>query len=267
MFVIERLIDLAARAHGFDRIELRRRNLITTTPHTNAFGVTYDSGDYRSTFDEVLTLADWNGFTRRQAATRGTRAPARHRSRRLRRVAKRRADRARRGHVACRRGAVEIVIGTLSSGQGHATSFAQLAGEWLGIPADKVRLVTDDSDRVSVGGGSHSGRSIRLAATHDPSGLARHRRQGPQARRPAARSVRSRHRLRRRPFRDRRHRPRQSTCSRWPPSAGRSPTRPTSTAGSAPIPMAGMSARSRSMPRPASPGSTATPRSTMSAAP
>ena len=48
MFVIERLIDLAARAHGFDRIELRRRNLITTTPHTNAFGVTYDSGDYLS---------------------------------------------------------------------------------------------------------------------------------------------------------------------------------------------------------------------------
>ena len=62
-------------------------------------------------------------------------------------------------------GVVEIVIGTLSSGQGHATSFAQLACEWLGVAADKVRLVTDDSDRVSTGGGSHSGRSIRLAAT------------------------------------------------------------------------------------------------------
>ncbi|HEV3491697.1 MAG TPA: molybdopterin cofactor-binding domain-containing protein, partial [Reyranella sp.] len=69
MFVIERLIDLAARAHGFDRIALRRRNLITTTPHTNAFGVTYDSGDYVSTFDEVLKLADWSGFARRQAET------------------------------------------------------------------------------------------------------------------------------------------------------------------------------------------------------
>ena len=60
---------------------------------------------------------------------------------------------------------VEIVIGTLSSGQGHATSFAQLASEWLGVPAERVRIVTDDSDRVSVGGGSHSGRSLRLAAT------------------------------------------------------------------------------------------------------
>jgi aerobic carbon-monoxide dehydrogenase large subunit len=62
-------------------------------------------------------------------------------------------------------GGVEIVIGTLSAGQGHATSFAQLAAEWLGIPAGKVRIVTDDTDRISVGGGSHSGRSLRLAAT------------------------------------------------------------------------------------------------------
>ena len=57
------------------------------------------------------------------------------------------------------------MIGTLSAGQGHATSFAQLASEWLGIPAGKVRLVSDDTDRVSVGGGSHSGRSLRHAAT------------------------------------------------------------------------------------------------------
>ena len=69
MFVIERLIDLAARAHGFDRIELRRRNLIATTPHTNAFGVTYDSGDYRAALDDVLKLADWDGFARRRAET------------------------------------------------------------------------------------------------------------------------------------------------------------------------------------------------------
>jgi carbon-monoxide dehydrogenase large subunit len=164
MFVIERLIDLAARAHGFDRIELRRRNLITTTPHTNAFGVTYDSGDYLSTFDEVLKLADWNGFARRRAATE---------ARGLRRgiglggyVESQSGAPIERAEVTVlAEGAVEIVIGTLSSGQGHATSFAQLAGEWLGVPADKVRLVTDDSDRVSVGGGSHSGRSIRLAAT------------------------------------------------------------------------------------------------------
>src|SRR3982074_3070119 len=118
MFVIERLIDLAARAHGFDRIELRRRNLITTTPHTNAFGVTYDSGDYRSTFDEVLTLADWNGFARRQAATE---------ARGLRRgigvggyvEAQSGAPIERAEVTVLPEGAVEIVIGTLSSGAGR----------------------------------------------------------------------------------------------------------------------------------------------------
>ncbi len=62
-------------------------------------------------------------------------------------------------------GRVEIVIGTLSSGQGHETSFAQLITEWLGVPGDRVTLVTGDTDRVSVGGGSHSGRSMRHAGT------------------------------------------------------------------------------------------------------
>jgi carbon-monoxide dehydrogenase large subunit len=61
-------------------------------------------------------------------------------------------------------GAVEVVIGTVSSGQGHETSFAQLVGEWLGVPIDSVLLVTGDTDRVSVGGGSHSGRALRLGS-------------------------------------------------------------------------------------------------------
>ncbi len=112
----------------------------------------------------MLKLADWSGFARRQAETE---------ARGLRRgiglggyVESQSGAPAERAEVTVLpEGAVEIVIGTLSSGQGHATSFAQLASEWLGVPPDKVRLVTDDSDRLSVGGGSHSGRSIRLAAT------------------------------------------------------------------------------------------------------
>ena len=59
-------------------------------------------------------------------------------------------------------GDVEVVIGTVSQGQGHETSFAQLITEWLGVPIDSVRLVTGDTDRVSVGGGAHSGRALRL---------------------------------------------------------------------------------------------------------
>jgi carbon-monoxide dehydrogenase large subunit len=164
MFVMERLIDMAARAHGFDRVELRRRNLIKQLPHTNAFGITYDTGDYLGTLDRVLELSDWDGYAMRDA---------RSKARGLRR------GRGLGGYVESQSGApneraevtvlpegvVEIVIGTLSTGQGHATSFAQLAAEWLGIEPERVRLVTDDSDRISIGAGSHSGRSIRLAST------------------------------------------------------------------------------------------------------
>ena len=61
-------------------------------------------------------------------------------------------------------GVVEVVIGTVSSGQGHETSFAQLVSEWLGVPIDSVALVHGDTARVSVGGGSHSGRALRLGS-------------------------------------------------------------------------------------------------------
>ena len=164
MFVVERLIDLAARQCGFDRVELRRRNLVRALPYRNAFGVTYDSGDYVGTLDEVLRLADWNGYeVRRQAS--GARG--------LQRglglgcyVESQSGAALERAEVTVRGdGAVELVIGTLSAGQGHETSFAQLITEWLGIPSDRVIFHSSDTDRVSVGGGSHSGRSLRLAGT------------------------------------------------------------------------------------------------------
>src|SRR5262245_59761053 len=75
MFVIERLIDLAARRHGFDRLELRRRNLVPATamPYANPFGIVYDSGDYRAAQARAAELADWTGFParRREARRRG----------------------------------------------------------------------------------------------------------------------------------------------------------------------------------------------------
>ena len=60
-------------------------------------------------------------------------------------------------------GDVEVVIGTLASGQGHVTSFAQCVSDWLGVPFDRIRLIQGDTDLVPVGGGSHSGRSMRMA--------------------------------------------------------------------------------------------------------
>src|SRR4029450_300749 len=72
MFVIERLIDLAARRHGFDRLELRRKNLVPSSamPYRNPVGVVYDSGDYRAAFERAIGLADWKGFEGRRAEAR-----------------------------------------------------------------------------------------------------------------------------------------------------------------------------------------------------
>ena len=165
IYMIERLIDLAAAQHGFDRVELRRRNLITpdAMPFTNGVGVTYDSGDYPACMDDALDAADWDEFAARKAATE---------ARGLRRgigvanyievtsgIPRERAELTVRPD-----GTVELVVGTMSSGQGHETSFPQLVCDWLQIPFGKVRFVANDTDFVSVGGGSHSGRSMRLVS-------------------------------------------------------------------------------------------------------
>jgi carbon-monoxide dehydrogenase large subunit len=61
-------------------------------------------------------------------------------------------------------GRIDVVIGTLSAGQGHETSFAQLIAEWFGVELEQVRIITGDTDVAPIGGGSHSGRSMRLGA-------------------------------------------------------------------------------------------------------
>ena len=165
IFVIERLIDLAARECGFDRLALRRRNLVAPNelPYENPFGMQYDSGDYCGAMETALKLGDWTGFParRREAKKRGkcrgigvanyvdisSGVPR------------------ERAEIAVKpEGVVELVIGVPSQGQGHETSFAQLLNTWLGVPIDAVRLVAGDTDRVSVGGGAHSGRGMRLGS-------------------------------------------------------------------------------------------------------
>ena len=154
-FVLERLIDKAARETGIDRTALRERNLITSLPHTNPLGVTYDSGDFRRGQALALELSDWEGFGRRRRPLHGigmanyvetsTGWPI---------------ERART-HVT-EAGEVEILIGTQSSGQGHETAFAQIVSHLLGVPFGKVRLVTGDTERIRRGSGSHSTRSMRV---------------------------------------------------------------------------------------------------------
>ncbi len=165
MFVMERLIDLAARRHGFDRLELRRRNLVPARamPYENAVGVVYDSGDYRAALDRAVQLADWSGFEARRAAARRR---GRHRGIGVASYIELNTGFPReRAHVTVHPdGTVDLVLGTLSSGQGHATSFAQLLVEWLGVDLSRVRLITGDTDVTVVSGGAHSARALRLAA-------------------------------------------------------------------------------------------------------
>ena len=164
MFAIERLIDVAARQFGHDRIVLRRRNLIPSKaqPYANPLGMTYDSGDYGKIMDRVLALADWKGFPKRRRESK--------RNGRLRGIGLANYIEATSGapreyaKVDVRpEGHIDVTVGTLSSGQGHETSFAQCIGEWLGVDVDNVRLIQGDTDIVPSGGGSHSGRSMRMA--------------------------------------------------------------------------------------------------------
>ncbi|GAC1320959.1 MAG: xanthine dehydrogenase family protein molybdopterin-binding subunit [Chloroflexota bacterium] len=166
MYVLERLLDHAADASGIERAELRRRNLIAPhqLPYVSATGLTYDSGAFQANFDRALEQADWHGFPERraEAAQRGLLAgiavsayvesPVGAPHERVRVTVQ--SD-----------GYVELLAGTQSTGQGHATVFAQVVADELGITPSSVRLVQGDTDVVASGGGTHSDRSMRLVGS------------------------------------------------------------------------------------------------------
>jgi len=164
-FAIERLIDKAARELGFDRLELRRRNLVSPAqmPYPNAVGSTYDSGEYEINMDRALKLADWAGAGKR-------RAEARSRGKLLglgfaNYVESSFGSPKERADIIVRPDGIEVVIGTQPAGQGHETSFAQVTADLLGVTFEEVKITLGDTDIVSAGGGTHSGRSMRHAST------------------------------------------------------------------------------------------------------
>jgi carbon-monoxide dehydrogenase large subunit len=170
-FAIERLIDLAAEHTGIDRAELRRRNLIDATrmPYVNPFGMTYDSGRYAENMTLALHLADWDGFAERRAEAR---ARGLIRGRGLANYVESSVGTPReQARMTVRPAAngdapvVEVVVGTQSAGQGHETSFAQVAAERLGLALASIHIRLGDTDLVQFGGGTHSGRSMRMAGT------------------------------------------------------------------------------------------------------
>jgi carbon-monoxide dehydrogenase large subunit len=166
MFVMERLLDLAAERLHVDRIEIRRRNLIgkSQLPYRTAMGLTYDSGDFQGNMAAALTRADWTSFPQRRKASR--------RAGRLRGIgvanyieAPVGAPYERVALTVQADGRVEMICGTQSSGQGHETVFAQVAADLLDVPLESIKVVTGDTRDVEKGGGSHSARSMRLVGT------------------------------------------------------------------------------------------------------
>ncbi|MFY9840460.1 MAG: xanthine dehydrogenase family protein molybdopterin-binding subunit [Xanthobacteraceae bacterium] len=165
-YAIERLVDIAAAELGMDRVALRRKNLVRpkAMPYRNAVGMLYDSGRYEENMDWALAVADWKGFParRREAARRGKLLGLGIANYVESSIG---APREQARIKVQPEGRVDVIIGTQPSGQGHETSFAQVVSDLLHVPPESVRIILGDTDVVRVGGGSHSGRSMRHAAT------------------------------------------------------------------------------------------------------
>ncbi len=165
-YYVERALDLAASELGIDRIDLRKRNMIRKSdlPFKAASDMTYDCGDFLGVLKRALELADYAGFKkrRRESKRRGllrgfgigcylevTAAPGKELG-----AIHFEAD-----------GTVTIITGTLDFGMGHATTYAQVLSDLLGVPFDRIRMVEGDSDSIAFGGGSGGSRSVMLAGT------------------------------------------------------------------------------------------------------
>lgn len=161
--IMERLIDAAARQCGFDRMDLRRRNM-SQAPLVNALGFSVDSGDFVRTFDRALQAADIEGFAVRRAESeaRGV----------LRGLGLAYHIKGTGGspheNVDIRfeeDGTVSLITGTQTIGQGHETTFPQILADRLGIPNELIRLRQGDTDLIPMGGGHGSSRATYMGGT------------------------------------------------------------------------------------------------------
>jgi carbon-monoxide dehydrogenase large subunit len=170
-FVVERLVEKAARETGQDSAEFRRANFVKTFPHQTPVILAYDVGDYSKALDKALELADYKGVAQRKAASarkgmlRGVGFSAYIEACGL-------APSAAVGSLGAGVGlwesaevrvnpigTVEVLTGSHSHGQGHETTFAQLVSSRLGIPIENVSIVHGDTDKVQFGMGTYGSRS------------------------------------------------------------------------------------------------------------
>jgi aerobic carbon-monoxide dehydrogenase large subunit len=160
-YVIERLVEHAAREVGIAPDALRRRNFVKpgAMPYQSATGQNYDSGDFAAHLKRAQELADWSGFPKRLRQSR--------KAGRLRGIGLSTYIEAC-GNAGAETaslklepdGSVTLLIGTQSTGQGHATAYAQLVADHLGLPPEKVNMVQGDTDRIKNGIGTGGSSSI-----------------------------------------------------------------------------------------------------------
>jgi carbon-monoxide dehydrogenase large subunit len=161
IYVIERLIDYAARELEVDPVALRRKNFIRTFPYVSATGETYDVGDFDRVLDRALFEADAAGFpARRAAAARRGKLLGFGLCYYIESIL---GDQNETTEILFREdGGVDLCVGTQSNGQGHETVFAQFLHDRLGVPFDRITLVQGDTDRIPAGGGTGGSRSVTM---------------------------------------------------------------------------------------------------------
>jgi carbon-monoxide dehydrogenase large subunit len=176
-YVVERIVETAAREMKIDPIELRRRNFVRSFPHASPVGLTYDTGDYEATLARAIELADVKGFAARKAESekkgllRGVGyscyieacglAPSN-----IAGALGARAGLFEAGEVRVHpTGKVTVFTGSHSHGQGHETTFSQVVADRLGIPIEDVDIQHGDTGKVLFGMGTYGSRSIAVGGT------------------------------------------------------------------------------------------------------
>lgn len=178
-YLIERIVDVAARETGIDRVEIRRRNFIPPDafPYQTPVALQYDSGNYHATLDTALAKSDWAGFEKRRAE-----AKARGKLRGIGistyveacGIAPSAVVGALGGRVGLWEsahvrvhptGSVTVFTGAHSHGQGHETTFAQLVAEKLGVSPDSVEVVHGDTAKSAFAMGTYGSRSLAVGGT------------------------------------------------------------------------------------------------------
>jgi carbon-monoxide dehydrogenase large subunit len=160
-YMIERLIDAAARQCGFDATELRRRNLVREFPYRKALGTVIDCGRFSDNLDDAIVAADRTGFPARKALS--------ERTGKLRGIGVTCFMETARGAPNegaelrfADDGSVSLLVGTQSNGMGHETAYAQIAADLLGLPIETFRYVQADTAKVRAGNGHGGARSMHM---------------------------------------------------------------------------------------------------------